>query len=97
MKSFKKTLVLLILLFTVTFSQAQLSSYNFDGERKIKFSLRYGKVTTTGVSLDSVINPKAILFRSLELDKIDMTSGGYNVSHRFAFLFETTLPQYSMH
>ena len=62
---------------------------NFNNDTKIKFSLRYGAINTSGVSPDSTKVIKALPLRPLEFDKIQSDVGGYNTSHRFAFIFET--------
>ena len=70
-------------------TNAQLSSFDFNNDTKVKFSVRYGAIQTTGVSKDSVNDVNGILIRPLELDRISPDVGGYNTSHRWAFIFET--------
>ncbi len=84
-----KLLFIVVLQFYVIYSSAQLSSFDFNNDTKIKFSLRYGAINTSGVSSDSTKDIKALLIRPLEFDKIQSDVGGYNTSHRFAFIFET--------
>ncbi len=89
MKTAYKVMLLFVLLITATNVNAQLSLYKYNEDTRIKFSLRYAANKATGVSQDSVINIKAILFRTFELDKINYNKGQKNVSHRWAFIPET--------
>ena len=84
-----KLLLLLASFFSLTVANAQLSSFDYNGETKMKISVRYGQIGTSGVDMDSVVNAKGILLRVFEMDKINAEVGGYNASHRWAFIPET--------
>ncbi|MEQ9414997.1 MAG: hypothetical protein RIF39_14260 [Cyclobacteriaceae bacterium] len=76
-----------LLLFMTTLGYSQLSDYDFaDDGPMIKFSLRYAATKTTGIPSDSVKDASGIRFRALGLSKANFNPGGYQVSHRFAFV-----------
>ena len=84
-----KLVILLGFLISVITANAQLSSFDYNGENMMKINVRYGQIGTSGVDMDSVVNAKGILLRVFEVDKINAGVGGYNASHRWAFIPET--------
>ena len=70
-------------------SNAQLASYDYNDETKVKFNVRYASINTSGISEDSVKDLSALLIRVFEFDKINPEVGGYNASNRWAFIPET--------
>ncbi len=91
MKIPNKLLLAFVLVMASLTTTAQLSSYNYNNEAKFKFSVRYASIHTSGVPKDSIKDLSGILIRTLEFDKIAPDIGGYNVSHRWAFLPETLM------
>ncbi len=89
MKRYFKYCFILLFLFAFNDSRAQLSNYSFNEEKKFGFSLRYGTMNTTLAPEDEVNDISAILFRPLTIDLSTYEVGGYQVSHRWVFLFET--------
>lgn len=89
MMSKRYLLTIFFLAFGLSTAWAQLDQYNFNEDRKIKLSLRYASLNSHGVSEDSVKDVSGIVFRFLDLDKIRYGKGGYQASHRWAFLPET--------
>lgn len=85
-----KLYLLSFLFFISTLGFGQLSDYDFvDDGMMIKFNLRYAAIKTTGVPSDSVKDAKGIRIRALSLSKTNFDMGGYQASHRFAFITES--------
>lgn len=80
------SIVAIIILATPCFSQ--LENMDFHDELQLKFSVRFAGNKAIGPPEDSIKNASGILVRSLELDNIRYGQGGYQASHRWAFLTE---------
>ncbi len=69
---------------------AQLDSYSYvDDGAMIKFEPRYITINTLLADPDSIKNPKGFTIRLFSLDHVTFDQGGYQDSHRFAFITES--------
>jgi hypothetical protein len=78
------------LLFAMHLTFSQLSDYPFADEGNIfKIEPRYISINTLNVSPDSVKDASGFTIRLFSWDKVNFDQGGYQVSHRFAFITES--------
>ena len=86
-----KKLFAISLLLTSINAFAQLENMDFHDELQVKFSVRYAWNKAIGPPEDSIKNASGVLVRALELDRIRYGKGGYQASHRWAFLPEALM------
>ncbi|HNP19701.1 MAG TPA: hypothetical protein PKL31_14785 [Fulvivirga sp.] len=85
-----KQITTLLFIFILSNGYAQLSNYNYaDDGKMVKFEPRYISVKTLEADPDSVKNPNGFTIRLFSLDKVNFDQGGYQYSHRFAFITES--------